>query len=175
MDNVINLNSWTPYIPPQYPIQQLNEAIECLLASWIANTDFILSSVNLTTLPENSSKKDIMNTTIAKERIQFFLSKTRITANLLSGNYEAGLKMMAPIVHDGNRLFSDLPYRNMIIALLARLKKQNKVKWQMHYSNQYEIDLNTMVDSFISDDGSSPNDAIRIPPPKTSSLTQKIA
>jgi hypothetical protein len=56
----------------------------------------------------------------------------------------------------------------MIIALLARLKKQNKIKWSMQYTKQHEIDLNTMVDAFISYDGSSPNDAIHILLPKLS-------
>ncbi len=51
----------------------------------------------------------------------------------------------------------------MIIALLARLKKQNKIQWKMPRISQDEIALNTMVDAFLSRDGNSPNDAISIP------------
>lgn len=174
MTKIVNIMNWAPYIQPQHPIQQLNEAIECLLTYWIVNTNFIL---NLVTSHQSSDNPNSLTISprIATEQIQYFLSKTRITANLLSGNYESALKMLAPIIHDSKWLFSDLPYRNMIIALLARLKKQNKIQWKMPRISQDEIALNTMVDAFLSRDGNSPNDAISIPISWQSSSAKQVA
>lgn len=80
----------------------------------------------------------------------------------MSGNYETGIKMVAPIFFGTTNSIQDIPYKNMIIALLARLKRQNKIQWRMPHSNQNETKLNAMVDAFISGGGISPNDATHI-------------
>lgn len=157
MNKVTNIDG-SPFIQKENPVHQLNEAIERLLSPDDANID------NWVTLH------------IAEQRIQFFLSQTRIKANLVSGNYEAGLKMVAPIFCDVKHSIRNIPYQNMLIALLARLKQQNKIQWEMLRTNLQEMELDDMVDAFISGGGSSPNDAIHIrSSTKTLSAAQKIA
>lgn len=70
--------------------------------------------------------------------------------------------MVTPIFFDSDGKLSELPYLNILIALLARLKKQTKTKFPIHQSNDMMQQLDAIVDSFIGKDGASPNDATAI-------------
>ena len=120
----------------------------------------LVSTSRIEELLWNTAKKEELRN--AENTIQDFLSRTRIQANLLTWNYQTGIKMVTPIFFDSDGKLSELPYLNILVALLARLKKQTKTKFPIQQSDDMTRQLDAIVDSFIGKNGTSPNDATAI-------------
>jgi hypothetical protein len=84
--------------------------------------------------------------------IQQYLAQTKISVDLISGDYQAGLKAVAPLFFLSDGTLGQKPYLNILIALLARLKRKSPLKKSMPFSS-YELEqLDTIVDLFIQRD-----------------------
>jgi hypothetical protein len=129
-------------------IIRLTEAIETLLCH-----------INTSLLESIQAKKEIK---WAEILIQDFLNRTRITANLLTGNYETWLKLVAPIFFVENINLKDSYFQCILVALLARLKFQQTRNLDNRRTNIQESKLNDLVLHYIARKGESPADALSI-------------
>ncbi len=146
MNNIINHDK-SPYVQ-DVSLELLWDAVELLIIT--NNSNIVL---------DLEQKKELLE---AENVVQAFISQINLRANLITGNYEAGLKMVAPIFFDSESTLKEVHYQSMIIALLARLKKQNKIQWNMSYSNIESQRLNNLVDQYISGNLSSLSSVISI-------------
>ncbi len=145
--NVVNIDG-SDHIQKQAPTRKLTGAVESI------------SSYEVGKILTESEKKEYAE---AEVYIQRFLKRTRIQANLLSGDYQAWLKLVAPIFFDAQGTLKELPFLNILIALLARLKKKAPQKYPMQYSDEKMQKLDTIVGHFIQKSGESPSDATTLP------------
>lgn len=144
MNNITRIDG-SPHVHRHDWIQLLHEAVEVLIATNISNILW------------KTAEKQAFREAAAK--VQQFLSWIGIQANLIDGDYEAALKMVALSPHNTTDKLKDLPNRAMIIALLARLKGTKK-RLPMPRSNVEEKELDTIVDGYIAKDWDSTSSAI---------------
>ncbi len=107
MNNNIKVNNidGTPFPEAAGSLVSLVDAVEIISSTHVENL-----------LGNREGKKNYKE---AESVVHNFLSQARIQANLLTGDYQAGLKLVSPIFFDSEGKLSELPYLNILVALLA--------------------------------------------------------
>ncbi len=145
--NSITRIDGSPYFAEGNWVWSLHEDVEVLIASKV-------STLLWKTVEKQAFRE-------ATARVQEFLSWIDIQANLINGDYEAVLKMIASSPSITTDKFKEFPNKTVLVALLARLKGTKKRR-PMPRSRIDERELDIIVDRYIANNWDSASSAISI-------------